>query len=86
MSLSELTQLIKSGWNGQSLQEYGEGYGQQTYLIPKDTTKNLGELSFERILSLTVSKPFIPEGVSNENISGQWVTHIGFQDKNILEK
>ena len=86
MSLSELTQLIKSGWNGQSLQEYGEGYGQQTYLIPKDATKDLGELSFERILSLTVSKPFIPEGVSNENISGQWVTHIGFNDKSILEK
>lgn len=38
ITLNEVTNMIKNGWDGHPICQYGEGYGQKTYLIPKDAT------------------------------------------------
>lgn len=61
ISLAKINYLIKNGWkktNQQLLQicKYGEGYGQNAYLIPKDCTINILELSLEDIIKASSSE------------------------------
>jgi hypothetical protein len=41
ITLREIQLLIRDGWHGTRLQEFDEGYGHRTYLIPQDATHPL---------------------------------------------
>ena len=54
ITLEKIEAIILNGWNGIQIGTYGEGYGQNTYLIPKNATQNLNTLSAQSILALSI--------------------------------
>ncbi|MFJ8263371.1 hypothetical protein ACIQ4I_15685 [Rummeliibacillus sp. NPDC094406] len=53
ISAAKISKIIKNGWNGQPIGEYGEGYGQKAYLIPEVATVRLAELTLNEVLHST---------------------------------
>ena len=53
ISAAKIYRILQNGWNGQLIGEYGEGYGQIAYLIPKDATIRLADLTFNDVLHST---------------------------------
>ena len=61
ISLARINKLINNGWtNDENIKidicKYGEGYGADTYLIPKDATLNLNDLTKEQLLKILISE------------------------------
>lgn len=63
ISLACIQELIKDGWNGIALCRFGEGYGQETYLIPKDATTDISELTREMVISATMETLVLPQSL-----------------------
>lgn len=53
ISVKKISEILKNGWNGQPIGEYGEGYGQRAYLIPKQATVRLADLKINDVLHST---------------------------------
>jgi hypothetical protein len=65
ISLAKINSLISDGWTRRddkkiSICKYGEGYGADTYLIPKDATLDLNEIKKEQLLKILISKKPVP--------------------------
>ena len=63
ISLDAINNLILHGWNGIMIRPYGEDYGKETYLIPKDATKPLLSLTREDFL-MSASDVLAVPGIS----------------------
>ena len=57
---AEIDAIIQTGWKGINIAEFGEEYGQKTYLIPQDATTPLPNITKEYIYSLLHECKFIP--------------------------
>ncbi len=60
ITLAEIDAIIQTGWKGIKIAEFGEEYGQKTYLIPQDATTPLPKITKEYIYSLLHECKFIP--------------------------
>ena len=60
ITLAEIDTIIQTGWKGIKIAEFGEEYGQKTYLIPQDATTPLPNITEEYIYSLLHECKFIP--------------------------
>jgi len=60
ITLEETERIILRGWNGIEISTYGEGYGQIAYLIPKNATRKLNELSEADILGMSTNIVVLP--------------------------
>lgn len=61
ISLDTINRMIADGWNGIAIQKYGEGYGQDTYLIPKAAMTALSELTAAQIIEIASERSVLPE-------------------------
>lgn len=61
ISLDAINRMIADGWNGIAIQKYGEGYGQNTYLIPKSAMTALSELTVAQIMEIANERSVLPE-------------------------
>jgi hypothetical protein len=60
ITLAEIDILLKEVWKGIKIAEFGEEYGQKTYLIPQDATQLLTNITKEYIYSLLQKLKFTP--------------------------
>lgn len=61
ISLEAINQMIAEGWNGLPIQKYGEGYGQETYLIPKGAMTSLDKLTAAQIMAIASERSILPD-------------------------
>lgn len=60
ISLAKINDLVSNGWKKDkntkiTLGTFSEGYGREAYLIPKDSTKNIVEITSENFLTSTTT-------------------------------
>jgi len=71
ISLSMINKIIKGGWNndGKNIDIciYGEGYGRDTYLIPKDATTKGGKLTGEQLRNALLDDYPKPQETNMDN-------------------
>lgn len=60
ISYARLKRIIENGWRGIPLCEYEEGYGKKTYLIPKDATTKLTEITHMNFLRMSTNRLELP--------------------------
>jgi len=51
---------LDTGWRGIKIAEFGEEYGQKTYLIPQDATRLLPTITKKYLYSLLNENRFMP--------------------------
>lgn len=60
ITLAEIDIILDMGWKGIKIAEFGEEYGQKTYLIPQDATRLLTTITKEYLYSLLNQDSFMP--------------------------
>jgi hypothetical protein len=60
ITLEEVENILQNGWNGIQIGEFGEGYGERTYLIPRNATRNLNNLTETELLELSLDSVILP--------------------------
>ena len=71
ISVAEIEELLNNGYNGEKICEYGEGYGQQCYLIPIDTMHKLGTDDMQYFKEHSADKLIYPVNYLKSNISAK---------------
>lgn len=61
ISLAEINNIVEHGWNGVPICTFGAGYGQRSYLIPKDATHTIDDISIETMKSYLSNTLSVPE-------------------------
>lgn len=65
ISLDAINSMIANGWNGMAIQQFGEGYGKPTYLIPREAMTSLTDLTSTQIMGLASERSILPELMVN---------------------
>ena len=60
ITLAEIDIILDTGWRGIKIAEFGEEYGQKTYLIPQDATRLLPTITKKYLYSLLNENRFMP--------------------------
>lgn len=61
ISLAEINNIVEHGWNGVPICTFEAGYGQRSYLIPKDATHTIDDISIDQIRHYLSNDLSVPE-------------------------
>ena len=68
ITLAEIDIILDTGWRGIKIAEFGEEYGQKTYLIPQDATRLLPTITKKYLYSLLNEYKFIPKALLSRKV------------------